>query len=204
MDISAERDAIAKLANPNWKPGAKKQIGVGDLAGGGKLAPAKLPGKLPNSADDKKGKKKAKQPAKKIDADDAQDTYSARGVVKIAKANEERQTVTGVVLQPETTDGQGDIISVDVVAEAAHKFLAAFNRKTKLGLQHKDFKQGRFQLVESFLAPIDMVIGSTTVKAGSWIMTVKVLDTKIWQAIKDGKVTGFSIGGVAKVQQLEK
>lgn len=156
----------------------RKRINSTSLDGGGKLKPAKL--------------KKPKGDANEF-----------RATVTIAKANAERQTVTGVVLQPEITDGHGDIMSADVIADAAHKFLANFNKKTKLGLQHKEFKKGRFELVESFLAPLDMVIGSTSVKAGSWIMTVKVLDSKIWQSIKDGKLTGFSIGGVAKVQQLK-
>lgn len=160
----------------------RKRIDAASLAGGGKLKPAKLK-KRPGKGDDEN---------------------EFRATVVIAKANAERQTVTGVVLQPEVTDGHGDIMSVDVIAAAAHKFLAGFNKKTKLGLQHQDFKTGRFELVESFLAPLDMVIGSTSVKAGSWIMTVKVLDSKIWQSIKDGKLTGFSIGGVAKVQQLKK
>lgn len=129
--------------------------------------------------------------------------FRAQAVVSIAKANVERQTITGIVLTPETTDGQGDIMSADIIADAAHRYLANYNKSTKLGLQHKDFKP-RFALVESYLAPIDFVIGDKSVKEGSWIMTVKVLEAKVWQSIKDGKLTGFSIGGVARVQQLKK
>ena len=39
-------------------------------------------------------------------------------------------------------------------------------------------------------------------KAGSWIMSVKVHDATIWKGVKEGKITGFSIGGMSKVQKL--
>lgn len=123
--------------------------------------------------------------------------------VDIAKANDEEQTVTGIVLQPEVVDGQGDIMSADVIKDTAYRFLANYNRKTKLGLQHSAFPKGKMILVESYLAPIDFVLGTKTVKAGSWIMTVKVLDAKLWKKVKDGKITGFSIGGRAKVVAAE-
>ncbi len=121
--------------------------------------------------------------------------------VPITKANEDERTVTGVVLQPEVVDGQGDIYDSKVIRKAAHNFLAKYNAGNKMGLQHKDFKP-RFELLESFLAPMDMVIGSKVVKSGSWIICVKVLDENIWKKVKDGKLTGFSIGGKAKAVDL--
>lgn len=121
--------------------------------------------------------------------------------VPIVKANIEEQTITGIVLQPEVVDAQGDIISADVIRNAAHKFLAAHNRATKLGLMHKDFKK-RFELFESYVTPVDLVIGDSHVKAGSWIIIVHVLDKKVWEQVKAGKLTGFSIGGKAKVSKI--
>lgn len=148
-------------------------------------------------------------PAKRSVADtskplrNGEEELSASGFIEIAKASPERQTVTGIVLQPDEVDGHGDIMSADVILDAAHKYLSKYNQKTKLGLQHNNFKR-QFELVESWIAPMDLTIGSKFVKAGSWVMTVKVLSAKIWQAIKDGKVTGFSIGGKAKVRSLGK
>lgn len=117
---------------------------------------------------------------------------------EIAKADAEERTVTGVVLQPEVVDAQGDIISEEVIQEAAEKFLANYNKSTKLGLQHKDFKK-RFQLLQSFIVPLDMTIGNVVVKKGAWVIKVKVLDDNVWKAVKNGTVTGFSIGGKARV-----
>lgn len=136
------------------------------------------------------------------DDEDAPEAALKRVYIPIEKANEEQQTVTGVVLRPEITDAQGDIYDSDVIRKAAHEFLANYNRGTKLGLQHKEFKTGRFALVESYLAPMDFALGTSLVHSGSWVMTVKVLDPKIWALVKSGKIAGFSIGGKAKVQQL--
>lgn len=132
--------------------------------------------------------------------DESEDTNIT---VTIAKAIDDKQIVIGVVLQPEVVDAQGDIMSAAVIEKAAHTFLANYNKATRLGLQHKVFKGGMFDLVESYLAPMDMSIGSMVVKSGSWIMAVKVLDADIWKAVKDGKIKGFSIGGKAKVQRLK-
>ena len=122
--------------------------------------------------------------------------------VPILKADADLQIVTGVVLRPEVVDAHGDIIGADVIRKSAHKFLTEYNRRTKLKLQHETFKAGRFDLVESFITPMDMSIGTKVVKAGSWVISVKVNDKAIWQQVKDGKITGFSIGGRAKVRVL--
>jgi len=101
--------------------------------------------------------------------------------VEFTKAEE--QIVTGVVLQPEITDAQGDIMSSDVIKRAAHNFLSVFNRKSKLGLMHKSFAK-RFDLLESYIAPQSLVINN--------------------KVIKEGKIKGFSIGGKAKVKKVSE
>jgi hypothetical protein len=140
------------------------------------------------------------QPARAMAESEPEKTDS-KIFVPIAKASVEEQTVTGVVLQPEVTDAQGDIYSSDVIRKAAHKFLSNYNKATKLGLQHKNFKK-QFDLVESYTAPQSLILNGKTIKQGAWIMTVKVLDSKIWEKVKKGEITGFSIGGKAKVRKL--
>lgn len=123
--------------------------------------------------------------------------------VPIAKANDEKQLITGIVLMPDTVDAHGDIMSAEVIEEAAHNFLAEYNSKTTMGLMHKDMNPP-IDLVESYIAPLDIVLGSTIVKTGSWVITARVNDKTIWQKVKDGKLTGFSIGGTAQVMQLKQ
>jgi hypothetical protein len=130
---------------------------------------------------------------------DEQKSVKKQIEVSIAKADEEQQTVTGIVLQPEVVDGQGDIMSEEVIRDSAYAFLMNFNKATKLGIQHNKFPVGKLALVESWLSPMEMAIGTKTVKQGSWIMTVKILDKKLWEKVKKGEITGFSIGGKAKV-----
>jgi putative serine protease XkdF len=187
--------AIGALAKTN-----KGLIGTPSLEGGGKKQPAKAPGKLKLPKKPKKGCACGKSTDEECDCEEtASKTY-----FEIAKANDEEQTVTGVVLMPETVDAQGDIYSADVIKQAAYDFLASYNATTKLGRQHKDFANwtNRFALVESYLAPMEFALNTRIIKAGSWIMTVKVLDAKVWKMVKDGKITGFSIGGKARVKQL--
>ncbi len=50
-----------------------------------------------------------------------------------------------------------------------------------------------------WVAPVALKVGKTMVKAGTWLMTVRIVDDKLWRKIKSGEITGFSIGGVASV-----
>lgn len=119
----------------------------------------------------------------------------------IIKADEKR-LVTGIVLQPEVVDAQGDIIGAEVISSAAHNFLAYYNKKTQLGLQHEVFKVPGIELVESWVAPVDMKLNGRDILAGTWMMTVRVMNDEVWNRVKSGSLTGFSIGGVAKVRKL--
>lgn len=177
----------------------ESQIGSGSLSGGGKLNPAGLPGgsgivALP--ADEENTSAKKAPP-------NVDDTYASKMYARIMKANKERRTVTGVVLEPDTVDAHKDTIPADVILDAAEDFLANINIKTTMGLMHKNMK-APLELVQSFVVPDqDITINNVLVKKGSWVIVVRVNDDKIWQDVKDGKLTGFSIGGKAKVQSLK-
>ena len=45
----------------------------------------------------------------------------------ISKSDEDKRIVTGVVLEPETIDAQGDTIPAQVIEKAAHQFLSGYN-----------------------------------------------------------------------------
>jgi hypothetical protein len=122
--------------------------------------------------------------------------------VKIAKAgpepspaNGELRYVLGVVLEPESVDGQGDVYSADEIRRTAWGYMTNFRN---VGLMHKGLVNGKVQLVESWIAPCDLTVESTAIKAGSWLMGLHVADDTIWQDVKAGRLTGLSIGGFAK------
>jgi len=120
-------------------------------------------------------------------------------ILKFEDGGEEERLVTGIVLEPDEIDAQNDTIKAQAIRDTAHGFLAKFNLDSKMGIQHETFGEIGVKLVESFIAPVDMVIGNEKVKKGSWVITVKVLSDVVWEAIKDGSFTGFSIGGTATV-----
>lgn len=118
--------------------------------------------------------------------------------VPIAKADDEKRVVTGVVLEPNIVDAHEEWERPETIEKAAWDFLAKHNAATKLGVQHKVFGLD-IELVESYIAPQDLVIGDDEVKKGSWVMSVRVIDEDVWQAVKAGAITGFSVGGTATV-----
>jgi hypothetical protein len=117
---------------------------------------------------------------------------------------QEKRLVTGVVLEPNVIDAQHDYEEPETIERAAHKFLMNYNKPvgqngTQLGLMHRAFGDLGIELVESYVAPAEFALGNEKVKKGSWIMTVHVTSDKVWSDVKAGKLTGFSIGGVATI-----
>jgi hypothetical protein len=101
-------------------------------------------------------------------------------------------------LGPDTVDLQGDVLGLDTIEEAAHKYLVA---SRLVGDSHS--QKAEAEVVESYLAPADVELGGQVIKQGTWIMGVKVLDDAMWQAVKDGEYTGFSIGGRGERNEIQ-
>ncbi|MBC7340960.1 MAG: hypothetical protein H5U02_00640, partial [Clostridia bacterium] len=110
----------------------------------------------------------------------------------ILKADEERRIVYGVVLEPESVDSQGEVISAEEIEKAAHKFLV---KSRVVGDWHRKKAQG--EVVESYIAPDDFEMGGQKVKKGSWVLAVHITDDELWRKVKEGEYTGYSVGGFA-------
>lgn len=108
---------------------------------------------------------------------------------------EEKRLVYGIVLEPETPDSQGDIYSADEIEAAAHGFMADYQN---VGHMHTALVNDGVEIVESYLCPGDLEIGGQPVKAGTWILVVRVTNDQLWEQVKSGALTGFSIGGFAE------
>lgn len=112
----------------------------------------------------------------------------------VNKDGDERY-VLGVVLEPDVIDAQQDTYSAEEVRGAAEKFMENFRN---MGLMHKQLVNEKVKILESYIAPTDMTLeGGETVKKGTWMMAVRVLDDTLWKSVKGGQLTGFSIGGSA-------
>jgi hypothetical protein len=114
--------------------------------------------------------------------------------VALTKAEGEEHYVLGIVLEPDVVDAQQDTYTADEVRLASERFMEVHRN---MGLMHKGHVNDKVQILENYLAPVDMTIGDTAVKKGTWLMGCRVKDGALWEAVKTGGLTGFSIGGSA-------
>jgi hypothetical protein len=114
--------------------------------------------------------------------------------VPILKVNNEKRLVTGIVYEPDTVDSQNEFMKADAIEKAAHKFMEDYRQVDK---QHT-FHSENVSVVESYVTKGDTKIGDTDIKKGTWVMTTKVNDDKIWDDVKKGKFKGYSMGGSGK------
>jgi hypothetical protein len=133
----------------------------------------------------------------------APEPSTLRLLSKAAGETADERFVLGVVLEPltaETPDSQGDIYDAATIKKAAHTYM---ERYQNVGLQHKEMVSDRVILVESYIAPVQMTVGGSVIKAGSWVMGLRIEDDEMWAAVKSGAITGLSIGGWATRTPVE-
>ena len=126
--------------------------------------------------------------------------------ISFSKLADDKHLVAGIVLVPDIPDSQGDIFPADVIEEACHRFAERIGTgvlkfEKVLGKMHKVW-QDEGILVENYIAPVNFVLGDQSVPKGAWIIVVKVKDEDIWQKIKSGEYTGFSMAGDGLVEKL--
>lgn len=112
---------------------------------------------------------------------------------------EDKKIVYGPVLIPNEPDHDGDRIQPEKIEQVAHKFNEQYGN---IDLQHTLNNVGK--MVESYIAPTDLDFGEVTVPKGSWMMGVRVTDESSWEAVKSGKLTGFSIMGIRSAVMKSK
>ena len=131
------------------------------------------------------------------------ETLLNKCMVPIAKQDEseEERFVFGEVLVPEEIDAHGDIYSIKEVRFAAHFFMEKFGNT---GLMHEQFINDQAVIIDTFVAPVKMTIEGRKIKKGTWLIGMRILSEKLFNDVKAGRLTGFSIGGIATVQELRK
>ncbi len=115
-------------------------------------------------------------------------------VYQIDKADEDEHVVYGVVYEPDVADAQDDFANETEIRKAAYGFM---ENVQLFKVMHKG-KKVKIKVLESYIAPVEFKMAKQTIKKGSWVMSVRILDKKIWKAIQDGDLTGFSMAGYAK------
>lgn len=115
----------------------------------------------------------------------------------IKSLNEELMQVTYIAMQA-GVDLHGDETSTDEVRKAHQSFSKS---EMRANLFHLAMTES-FSVLESYLAPVDLELNGYSILKGTWLMTLQVNDTDVWNMIKDGDITGISIGAVANTEDV--
>ncbi|MEK4106877.1 XkdF-like putative serine protease domain-containing protein [Paenibacillus sp. FSL R10-2791] len=122
--------------------------------------------------------------------------------VQIAKIDDDKRIVKGVVYQPDVADAHDDQMDEVEIEKAAHLFMEK-QHTYNIDKQH-DLEVDKGFVIESYIAPCDMTLGEQAIVKGSWVAAVKVTEDDTWEAIKKGEITGFSMWGVGKREEIEE
>ena len=134
-------------------------------------------------------------------SEDTPDNPSLNKTVPIAKYDEEKGIVYGIVYSPEETDSQGDIASAEEIEKAAYAFMKN-GRVQAVDKQHNE-QVGEEYVCESWITKeADALFPDDPV--GSWAVGIKIEDEVTKQEIRDEKITGLSMAGLAVGENLEK
>jgi hypothetical protein len=121
----------------------------------------------------------------------------------IAKSDDEKQLVYIVIYEPSGDEGEpinydtdGQYATRDDVEDAAHWYM---ENGAAVNLMHSRPLGSEASIVESYIAPCDFQLGNEMVKQGSWVGVFHITDLDIWQAYKEGDLTGVSIQGAGKL-----
>lgn len=120
--------------------------------------------------------------------------------------DKEERVVYGIVLKPNDTDAHKDIYDADTVIKAADFYMEFFGN---VGLMHRLIINKKVKILQTYTAPSnftlsDMKGNKRKVVKDTWLMKVRIIDDGIWKDVKEGKLTGFSIGALATVRELKK
>ncbi len=134
---------------------------------------------------------------------------AARIGFEILERQDELQVVTGIVMDPENVDAFGNQIpDRDLIERIAFGFMEQFQR---IGTDHaRQSAEGptlvnpQLVVVESFIARTEQKIGNAIAPRGAWILSVRVLDSEVWERVKRGELNGFSLEGVFVRVKIEQ
>lgn len=125
----------------------------------------------------------------------------------LVKSNEEKRQITAPILVPDVVDLHGDTYNVEETELACRSFNKCCK---KSNLQHAvQLSNDAAEWLESYIT-----IGTTIlkgvdgddieIKPGTWMGTMHVKHDELWEEVKKGTFTGFSIGCKANVVDIAK
>ena len=121
--------------------------------------------------------------------------------IPIAKHDEEKGIVVGIVYSPNELDTDNEFASKETIEKACYSFM----KNKHLSNVDKDhsFKNEDAYVCESWI----IKKGDPTFpdeKEGSWAVAIKIEDEKLKKAVKSGEIGGISMAGVCIKEVLPK
>lgn len=117
-------------------------------------------------------------------------------IYPVDKADNDEHICCSVVYapgSPDDTDTQGDYATENEIRLAAYSFV----ENTQIFKMNHKGKPIKVKILESYIAPQDVTIAGQLIIKGSWILTTRILDKKVWDAIKKKEILGMSMAGFA-------
>jgi hypothetical protein len=125
------------------------------------------------------------------------DNRTFEKTVEIKAVDTENRTATGAVLVPNEVDKQRDFLRPSGVE-------AMFAEDPDDGVMHTAFPDDAAELVDNRIVDESIELNGETYPPGTWIATRQYTDDDLWQLVKDGILSGFSIGGnVSEVREYD-
>jgi len=123
---------------------------------------------------------------------------------KILKMDEEQRLVYGwasVVTEKgePVVDRQGDVIEPDTLVKAVNDFMET----VRVGKEMHDGEEvGKVIHSLPLTKEIGQALGIQSEREG-WIVAMKVYNDAVWERVKSGELSAFSIGGRAERKEME-
>lgn len=136
--------------------------------------------------------------------------FSKDNETKYIFTDNEKHIVTGAVLIPDKriyrNDGNGVYnvyFSRETIRKISEQFFNDFKNKS-FTLEHSDITND-VVIVESWIKETETDKSTAlglTAPVGTWFISAKINSPQIWQDIKNGKYTGFSVAGMFTTENI--
>lgn len=111
--------------------------------------------------------------------------------------DDDRRVAVGGVMVPDKVDRQGDWVEANLIEEFSDQFMAdiqSADGAATPGVMHAVFPEDHVSLAENRILDSDTDIAGKEFPAGSWVQGWKFDDDELWALVKDGVLSGYSIG----------
>lgn len=112
------------------------------------------------------------------------------------RKDEDEQIATGVLLVPDRIDSQGDWFTPETIRRVARDYMIRLQAgEAEQKIMHAVGAGEKVALVENRVLESAESIGDGEHGPGTWVVSVKVRDSRLWKLFQNETISGFSIGG---------